>query len=160
MGPHTPSPPPPEQRTFEQLRAEQRGPRAARPRAIVRQIAHADARDHANDLADGRVDPAQDAALRELKRLFRAYLAGIGVGGQFQSVWFTRWLDETGQRPRGIDARAIGGIVGPCLSRGWIRTIGHQPDGGNPHTQHQSATRPLFRIVRLPPEPSAPDLMP
>lgn len=137
------------QRTFDHLRTEQAGPRAARPRPIVRRLAHADARDLAERTGYAERE-ARQAALDHLRRLFHDYLHKLGQRATFQSVWFIRWLDETGQRPQDLDLRCMGGLVGPLLTRGFIRTIGHQPDGGNPSTNHNSATRPLFEIVKLP----------
>ncbi|MFM9959225.1 MAG: hypothetical protein ACKVZJ_14265 [Phycisphaerales bacterium] len=144
------------QRTFDHLRTEQHGPRAAQPRPIVRELAHADTRERIDELAEGREDPAQDAALRTLKRLVRDFLVRLGTGGEFQSVDFTAWLDQTGQRPAGIDLRGMGGIWGGLLRRGWIVSVGYRADGGNPHTpgdRHNSAVRPVFRIVTIPPPP-------
>lgn len=141
------------QRTFEHLRTEQRGPRASRPRAITRELAHADARDIAERTAAGSTDPAKDAAIRALRVLLCDYLAGLGVGATFQSVNFTAWLDQTGQRPRGLDLRCLGGMLGTLLKHGYLVAVGFAPDGGNPHTpgsRHNSANRPVFRIARIP----------
>lgn len=143
----------PTQRTFEHLRNEQLGPRAARPGAVPRGLAQADARDLADRTAES-TDPARAAALYALKCLFRAYLASVGVGATFQTVYFTRWLDQTAQRPADLDLRCMGGIIGPLLRRGDLVAVGYQPDGGNPHTGHQSASRPVFRIARIPEEPT------
>lgn len=141
------------QRTLQELRTEQAGPRTARPRAVVRDLAHADARDLAEATVAGSTDPVRDAALRRLRELLCDYLAGLGVNAAFQAVNFTTWLDTTGQRPINIDMRCLGGMWSGLLRNGFIVAIGHQPDGGNPHSpgdKHNSATRPVFRIARIP----------
>lgn len=150
---HTATAPPDPQRTFEHLRAQQQGPRAARPRPIVRQLAHAEARDRAESIAAGSRDIVRDESLRRVRELLCAFLAELGVNATFQAVNFTAWLDQTGQRPAGLDLRCLGGLWSGLLKRGFIVALGHQPDGGNPCKAggaHHSATRPIFRIAALP----------
>lgn len=137
------------QRTFDHYRAERRDPRGSFPRPVQRQLRHADALDLA-DRCQRSLNPGRDAALNALRALFEEWVSRLGVGARFQCVNFTAWLDETGQRPEGIDLRCMGALALGLVRSGRARIVGYQPDGGNPHTNHSSAVRPIFEIVRLP----------
>ncbi len=137
------------QRTFHDFRSERRDPRDIQPRPIQRQLRHADALDLA-DRCQQSLNPGREAALNALRALFEQYVSRLGVGARFQTVHFTAWLDETNQRPEGLDLRCMGALALGLVRTGRARIVGYQPDGGNPHTNHNSAVRPVFEIVRAP----------
>lgn len=91
--------------------------------------------------------------MNALRSLFEQWVSRLGVGARFQTVDFTSWLDETNQRPTGIDLRCLGAISLGLVRSGVTRIVGYGPDGGNPHTHHHSAVRPIFEVARPPSRP-------
>lgn len=139
------------QRTFEQLAAEQRGPRIAGPGA--RLAASADA---ARDIgrAARRSTRERSLAMAALEARFAEFLRRVGVGGEFQSSDFTAWLAETGERPTEIDGRATGAIVRRLSLAGVLRSAGYRTNAGSPRTNYNATPRIVWRVERVPDHPS------